>query len=122
MIDGLPVLGEEPLDVERPRAVSRALALRLAAPMQALTAGIGGFLVGVVAVGLLNRRQGRGGGRALVHPKRGRVLPGSPRRRISGRRAERRGARGPAGELLQVVASRSLLLDVHLLGSPDNER
>ena len=31
----------------------------------------------------------------------------------------RRGARGPVGELVQIVGSRSLLVDVHLLSGRD---
>jgi hypothetical protein len=110
VIDGLPVLGDEPADVEQPRVRSRALAIRFAAPVQAATAAVGGFLAGIAVVGLLSRRNGSRRGTALAR-----------RRRARGKRAERR-SRGVAGELVQVVASRSLLVDVHLLGSPPEKR
>jgi hypothetical protein len=125
VIDGLlvsPVLPEEPSDVGVAPARSRALAIRLAAPVQAATAALGGFLAGVAVVGLLSRRQGKHRRGALAR----RALPrrALPRGiRVRRRRPERQGgARGVAGELVQVVASRSLLVDVHLLGSSSNER
>jgi hypothetical protein len=123
VIDGLPVLPEEPSVVEAAPARSRALAVKLAAPVQAAAAALGGFVAGVAVVGLLSRRQRKRRGGALARGARSRVR--APARRIlaPGKRAERRGgARGVAGELVEVVSSRSLLVDVHLLGSSNNER
>jgi hypothetical protein len=73
-----------------------------AAPLARITAAAGGgFLAGVALMGLLRRRRGR---RALA----------------ATRRRTRRGAgaqeRGRGAELVQVVGSRSLLVDVHWLG------
>ncbi len=124
MIDGLPVLGDEaggePVDVERPPASSRALAIRFAAPVQAVAAAVGGFFAGIAVVGLLSRRNGRRRRTALGRgaPKNGSgpVLALARRAPKGSGRKERRSNR-VAGELVQVVASRSLLVDVHLLGS-----
>ncbi len=67
-----------------------------------------GFVAGAATAGLVRRRRDR---RALV-----RALP---RRRaaVGGRRQ-----RGGGGEQVQIVASRSLLVDVHLLGVPGRPR
>ena len=98
----------QPLDavvVDDRRALTRRA--RIGARLEALDAGaqaIGalsiaatGFLAGATVVGLAHRRRQR----SLVRPSRG-LVRGRPAR---------------AGELMQIVASRSLLLDVHLLGS-----
>jgi hypothetical protein len=109
-IDALPVLAEEARAVRR-RPVSDALAAdgRAAGVMipavQAAAVAAGGFVAGAAVVGLVHRRQrhsaalsrGRRSGRDLGRGRRG-----------------RRAAR--ASELVQIVGSRSLLLDVHLLG------
>lgn len=116
VIDGVPVLAEEP-EVVRVSTVdalsgmdrSRALALRMPAPVQAVAAGLGGFLAGAAIVAFV-RRRGRRSGAELT-----RRLPV----RVSRRNGRERGRRGAGAELLQVVASRSLLVDVHLLGSRD---
>lgn len=71
--------------------------------VRAAAAAAGGFALGAVLVGLFQRR------------RRSALVLG--RRRGLARRG--RGARGRAGkgaELLEIVASRSLLVDVHLLG------
>lgn len=69
--------------------------------VQAAAAAATGFVAGAAVVGLAHRRH-----------KRAAAL-------TKGRRARRhRSAGGVAGELIQVVGSRSLLLDVHLLGRP----
>ena len=77
--------------------------------MQAAAAAAGGFVAGAAVVGLVNRRHARGAGTG----RGGRGLLG--RRRTAARNAG-------AAELLQIVGSRSLLLDVHLLGGPGAER
>jgi hypothetical protein len=89
-VDAVPVLAPEP---------GRALLIGSVAPAaQAAVLAAGGFLAGAAVVGLASRRRGRGA----------RALAG---------RARRRGARraGGAGELVRIVGSRSLLVDVHLL-------
>ena len=105
-IDGLPVLAEEARVVARP--VFGALTDRRATVMipavQAAAVAAGGFVAGAAVVGFVHRRQRHSaalakGGRA------GREL---------GRRGRRGGGR--ASELVQIVGSRSLLVDVHLLG------
>jgi hypothetical protein len=102
-IDALPVLSEPAtlLGVRRMQDIAPRASQPLAIPVvQAAAAAAGGFVAGAAVVGFVHRRQ---------------------------RRAElqkgRRGARGlgrkrqPArAELVQIVGSRSLLLDVHLLG------
>ncbi len=67
-----------------------------------------GFVAGAATAGLVRRRRDR---RALVRAM--------PRRRtgVGGRRV-----RGGGGELVQIVGSRSLLVDVHLLGAPGRNR
>ena len=101
----LPVLAEGPVVGEvRPArgGLSRASSPAFAPAVQAAAAAAGGFLAGAAVIGLVNRRQRRA---RLVR----RTRPGRPSRMARGR--------GPArgGELVQIVGSRSLLVDVHLL-------
>jgi hypothetical protein len=108
--DTLPVLADSAIAV---RAYSPAGALSRTASdgvipvVQAAAVAAGGFVAGAAVVGLAHRRsrrsaalgKGRGAGRRL------------------GRRRGRTGRSAPgAGELIQIVGSRSLLVDVHLLG------
>lgn len=74
--------------------------------VQAAAAAAGGFVAGAAVVGLVSRRRS---GVALTKGRRPRPL-----------RRARQGQAGP--ELLQVVGTRTLLLDVHLLGGPSAER
>lgn len=69
--------------------------------VQAAAVAAGGFVAGAAVVGLVHRRQRR-----------------------SGALAKGRGARrtGRASELVQVVGSRSFLVDVHLLGGSGGNR
>lgn len=78
--------------------------LRSAPVVQAAAVAAGGFVAGAAVVGLARRRQDR-------LARGGRMLGGS--------RGERRGKGSRQGglELLQIVGSRSLLVDVHLLGA-----
>jgi hypothetical protein len=109
--DALPVLADGPT-VLRPRPLSGVLASTRRAPgagipaVQVVVAAAGGFVAGAAVVGLVNRRQRNSA--ALAQGRRaGRVLSrGGP------------GSRGPgrADERLSIVGSRSLLVDVHLLG------
>jgi hypothetical protein len=110
-IDALPVLADE-ATVVHARAFAGALAgdRRSAGVMipavQAAAVAAGGFVAGAAVVGLVHRRQrrasalakGRGFGRDL------------------GRGGRAGGRGGRVGELVQIVGSRSLLVDVHLLG------
>ncbi len=72
-----------------------------------------GFVAGAATAGLVRRRRER---RALAS-----VMP---RRRVAlgGRGGTGRGSRRGGGELVQIVGSRSLLVDVHLLGTPGRNR
>jgi hypothetical protein len=101
-IDVLPVLAQEASVVgdypfsgqlSRPSAALPAV--------QAAAVAAGGFVAGAAVVGLVTRRQRRS---AI---SKGRAKP---------RLGRRRGAGTSAGELVQIVGSRSLLVDVHLLG------
>jgi hypothetical protein len=73
--------------------------------VQAAAVAAGGFVVGAAVVGLAHRRQRHSA--ALGKGRGGRSLGG-------------RGAKG--NELLQIVGSRSLLVDVHLLGGRGGDR
>ena len=77
--------------------------------VQAAAVAATGFVAGAAAAGLVRRRRTR---RELVRS-------GSRRRVGAGGRG--RGGRA-GGELLQIVGSRSLLVDVHLLGVPGRDR
>jgi hypothetical protein len=70
----------------------------------------GGFMAGAALVGIVGRRQRRS--RALLSAPRHSRLAG--RRGRGGVSARRR----PEPERLQIVGTRKLLIDVHLLGSP----
>jgi hypothetical protein len=76
--------------------------------VQAAAAAAGGFVAGAAVVGLVSRRHARS------------LARGRSRRRLRGRRAAAAG--GGVAERLQIVGSRSFLLDVHLLGGPAAER
>lgn len=103
-IDAIPVpAGEGPgmlphTAAPAPRGAVALSTLRSAPAVQAVALAAGGFVAGAAVVGLARRRQG-----------------GASRTVRRDRRAGR--ARSGAGELLQIVGSRSLLVDVHLLDS-----
>ncbi len=80
--------------------------------VQAVAVAAGSFVAGAAMMGLAHRRQRR---RELVRAGARRGLG-----RARGRRgaSAARGSRG-IGELVQIVGSRSLLVDVHLLGGRD---
>lgn len=113
-VDALPVLADEPavLETSTARALSsdRGTGRAVVPAAQAAAVAAGGFVAGAALVGLVNRRRHRHA-RALA--KRGRAG-----RRLSRLRRDARSG-GKAGELLQIVGSRSLLVDVHLLGGRD---
>lgn len=96
VLDAIPVLAPEP---------SRALVSSLPPTVRMAAVAAGGFVAGAAIVGLVHRR--------------GRHTSASPKRERTGRglaRAGRANRGGRAGELVQIVGSRSLLVDVHLLG------
>ena len=108
VLDGVPVLPGEPSGLSTfPVPPSRVLARPLAGPVQTAAAA-GGFVVGATLLGLVHRRHGK---RATLASAR------SPRR--IGRAAKR--SKG-AGAVVDVVATRSFLVDVHLLRSPLGSR
>lgn len=108
-VDALPVLADAGrLDGASARASREPERRRAAAAVlpaaQAAAVAAGGFVAGAAVVGLVQRRQRR---TAAVARGRGRRL---------GRSKASRGREGAAGQLVQIVGTRSLLLDVHLLG------
>jgi hypothetical protein len=113
-MDALPVLAG-PLRIMAGRPTTGAVAnerraVAMIPAVQAAAAAAGGFVAGAAVLGLVHRRQQRSN--ALSRGRR------------AGRDLARRGTRRPsrAGELVQIVGSRSLLLDVHLLGGPGADR
>ena len=107
-VDALPVLADEPTVITSPAGALPAEAGgpgRAVVPaVQAAAVAAGGFVAGAAVVGLVHRRRRR---TALVKGRRAGRLG-------RGRRDAR--SANKAGELLQIVGSRSLLVDVHLLG------
>jgi hypothetical protein len=92
-VDALVVLPEA-------RAIVADTPSRVMVPVaQAAAVAAGGFVAGAAVVGLVSRRRARSRGR------------------LTARRRGKERARG--GELWQIVGSRSLLVDVHLLGGRD---
>lgn len=75
--------------------------------IQAAAVAAGGFVAGAALAGIVHRRRAR---------------QGTLTRRRALRAAGGGRARGAPRELLQVVGSRSLLVDVHLLGVPATDR
>jgi hypothetical protein len=111
-IDALPVLADDPTVVRAYRLPSAPAtywkSTTLAIPaVQAAAVAAGGFVAGAAVVGLAHRR----------HRQSSAV---STSRRV-GRGLRRGSPRGSsrAGELVQIVGSRSFLVDVHLLGGRD---
>jgi hypothetical protein len=109
-VDGLPVLAERDTVIQARRLAGavgqRGSSAAMIPAVQAAAVAAGGFVAGVAVVGLVHRRQRRAG--ALSKARRGGDLA------RAGRRARRS---GKAAELVQIVGSRSLLVDVHLLGN-----
>jgi hypothetical protein len=111
-VDALPVLADEPTVIASSAGTLPAQAGpgRAVVPaVQAAAVAAGGFVAGAAVVGLVHRRRRSA---ALAKGRRaGRLSRARPRR--DGRSANK------AGELLQIVGSRSLLVDVHLLGGAE---
>jgi hypothetical protein len=107
-IDALPALARPRIVQGQPVAGAlagpREAGARLPA-VQAAAVAAGGFVAGAAFVGLVHHRRHRRAS-ALSRGRRGRELS-----KGAGRPAAR------AAELVQIVGSRSLLVDVHLLGS-----
>jgi hypothetical protein len=114
VVDAVPVLAEDALP--RVRGSRRELAREARAAgaqlpaVQAAVVAAGGFVAGAAVAGLVHRRHGRspalsGGGRV------GRAL---------GRGGTRKRAAG--AELMQIVGTRTFLVDVHVLGTPGADR
>lgn len=111
-IDALPVLADAATVVRSypfSGELSRSPSVVMLPAVQAAAVAAGGFVTGAAVVGLVTRRQrqaaalsrGRSAGRRLGRARRGRKSSSA------------------AEELVQIVGSRSLLLDVHLLGGRD---
>jgi hypothetical protein len=102
-LDGLPVL-DSALPVQPHGIPSRELASPPTPGLQVAAVAATGFLAGAAVAGLLHRRRVR---HSALAGRAGRA----------GRRARR--SSGPLDEVVQIVGSRSLLVDVHLLGGRD---
>jgi hypothetical protein len=104
----LPIVTEDVrvLDAVPARDLTQARVSVAGIPVvQAAAVAAGGFVAGAAVVGLTGRRRSRA------------LAKGRTRRALGKRgRASAAGAGRTGGELLQIVGSRSLLLDVHLLG------
>ncbi|HEY1689943.1 MAG TPA: hypothetical protein VGF95_13905 [Solirubrobacteraceae bacterium] len=111
-IDALPVPEED----ERSRspvlvaALSRPLAELRTPAVQAAAVAAGGFVAGAAVVGLARRRH--------ASPRLMRMQP----TRTQPRKLLRRGASKRQTERLEIVASKSLLVDLHLLGPQSRGR
>jgi hypothetical protein len=113
VVDALPVMAGPPRIVGArvfpgAMASSRRPAAMIPA-VQAAAVAAGGFVAGAAVLGLVHRRQ-----------RQSTALTSG---RWAGRALSKTGARqrSQAGEVMQVVSSRSMLVDVHLLGRPGSE-
>ncbi len=116
-VDALPVIAGEGHAVRAqpsPDALPERWSGSVLPAVQAAAVAAGGFVAGAAVVGLVHRRQRRAAALAKGRP-RGRVGPANRSRPGSRSRLGAR-SRPPAPELVQIVGSRSLLVDVHLLG------
>jgi len=118
-VDALPVLARDARAVHAQYPpgslpVQRRAAGTVIPAVQAAAVAAGGFVAGAAVVGLVHRRQQRSA--ALARGRRGRAgmkaRPSHSSSRLPGA-----GKSARAVEIVQIVGSRSLLLDVHLLGS-----
>ena len=109
LVEAVPVLGDE-LTAARVEGSTTLMGRYSSAPpaVQAAAAAAGGFVAGAAVLGLVHRHRSKAA--ALAASRRGRRLR---RRGDSG---------GGVSELVQIVGSRSLLVDVHLLGGPGDAR
>ena len=107
-VDALLVRPEQEIVVQRAPVPTPVPARTLVPAVQAAAVAATGFVAGAAVVGLVSRRHSR----ALTQGP-------SPRRRLIGRG---RGSGSREVETLQIVSTRSLLVDVHLLSSPGEQR
>jgi hypothetical protein len=105
--DGGTVLDTYPLPVA-PATYWRSTSAAIPA-VQAAAVAAGGFVAGAAVIRLVGRRR-----RTDAALSTARLLRRGLGRGFAGRRGSPR-----AGELVQIVGSRSLLVDVHLLGGRD---
>ena len=104
VIDGVLVLPGDPSCVSAfPAPASRALVGPLAGPVQTVAVAAGGFVAGAAVLGLARRRHGK---RVAISRARASRRLGRPFKRSQA-----------VGEIVEIVSTRSLLVDVHLLGS-----
>jgi hypothetical protein len=114
-VDALPVLADEPHLLVQPTDAGtlpgdwRSGGAVLPA-VQAAAVAAGGFVAGAAVVGLMHHRQRRSAA----------LTKGRKSARELSKRGSGRG--GKTGELVQIVGSRSFLVDVHLLGGPGGSR
>ena len=100
-VDALIVESEEHIVVAAPPEPLLPAAPRARVPaVQAAAVAAGGFVAGAAVVGLVSRRHSRAA-----------LAAGTPRRRLLRR------SRASRVEALQIVSTRSVLVDVHLLGN-----
>lgn len=81
--------------------------------VQAVAVAAGGFVAGAAVLGLVQRRQRRSSALSKGHGAGRGIKKARHAGRLDTRRASTR-----AAELVQIVDSRTLLVDVHLLGRP----
>jgi hypothetical protein len=103
------------------RVLSRDGEPRSLPAVQAAAVAAGSFVAGAAVAGLVHRRARATralaqGGRDGAATRVGRALS------RSSRKGNRAGAARAGHELVQIVGSRTLLVDVHLLGVPDSDR
>ncbi len=100
-VDALLVEAEEQVVIAAPEPLLPAAAPRARVPaVQAAAVAAGGFVAGAAVVGLVSRRHSRAA-----------LAAGTPRRRLLRR------SRSSRVEALQILSTRSVLVDVHLLGN-----
>jgi hypothetical protein len=118
-VDALPVLAGAPHTLHTRSADAALPDTRRSGivipAVQAAAVAAGGFVAGAAVVGLVHRRQRRSPALAKGRSGARSVKKARPAGALDARRG---GAR--AVELVQIVGSRSLLVDVHLLGGADD--
>jgi hypothetical protein len=103
VVDALPVLAGD--SAEESAGYGREIVPRGAPPIvQTAVVAAGSFVAGAAVLGLVHRRQTRRAALAAARPRR-RIARAVPRAK-------------QVGGIAEIVASRSLLVDVHVLGSP----
>ncbi len=94
-----------------PGSLPAAAKQRSSVPARAAAAAAaGGFVAGAAVVGIVGHRH-----------RRTPALRAKRRHSLTPRRRRAAGKRSAVGEQLQIVASRKVLLDIHLLGTPGSD-